>query len=300
MYVRTIEIPYVNRRWNTTHIKHVDDFKCDECEQTFQKSHKASHANNALTFCSRVCNKKSRSIGKLAAQWKSTKLERYGVEYSSQVLGATEKMMSSRLASTGANCPSDVNSSSNEKFRNTMLEKHGAEHPSNILSVKAKKKATFIERYGVDNPLCAGSKFRSHSGCVKGGQLGYRSLVRKLGDKALSKPEALMATFLRERFGDNQVEQQVLLQHGGDKPWLIDFYVKNLDVYVEVDGVFWHGLTSTYENLHPKQRGQYDRDRAKDAWFLSVNKRLVRVTDVELLACQDSGNWSDIVAKLGG
>lgn len=301
MYVRTIEETYVNRRWNTVQVRHKDVFTCDECGKEYQLGHKHAHSlSDALTFCSKPCNKKSRSSGKLAAQWKATKLERYGVEYSSQVQGAGDKMIATRLQRTGATAPSVQTSTSNAKFKQTMLERHGEDHPSKVGSIKEKKVETYRERYGVDNPLCNGSKFRKLENVVKGGQAGYRGLIAKIGDAALSKPEAALKRLLVERFGEHDVEQQVPIQHGGPKSWLVDFYVKSIDTYIEMDGVFWHGLDKAYEDLHPRAREMYDRDRAQDAWFAGNGKKLVRVTDQLLNQCQRNGDYADIMVRLGG
>lgn len=38
----------------------------------------------------------------------------------------------------------------------------------------------------------------------------------------------------------------------------------------------------------------------KDRWFLSRDKKLVRITVKEFLASQSSNNYSGIVSKLGG
>jgi very-short-patch-repair endonuclease len=284
MYLRTVEEQYFHRRWNTQQVRHKDVFACDECDKEYVLGHKASHATlNVLTFCSRECNRKTRSSGKLAERWKATKLERYGVEHSSQVAGAAEKMIKTRTERTGAAGPADPTSSSNAQFKVTMLERHGSEQPSRAEGVKRKKLATYRERYGVDNPLSTGSKFRSQEGCIRGGQVGYRALIQKRGDAAISRPEAMMASLLRDRYGADNVEQQVEIYHEGRKPWLIDFRVTSSEVYVQVDGVFWHGLDAPYDQLHESKRVQYDRDREQDQWFQARGMRLVRVTDMEIM-----------------
>jgi hypothetical protein len=62
----------------------------------------------------------------------------------------------------------------------------------------------------------------------------------------------------------------------------IDFYVQDVDCYVQLDGVYWHGLDRPYEELHSGPRAKFDRDRKCDAHFQSVSKRLVRITDAAL------------------
>lgn len=303
MYVRTVEEAYVNKRWGHVAVRRVDVYACDECGAEHHTAYKASHACSTLTFCSKACNKLSRSSGKLAQQWKQTKLERYGVEHSSQVPGATQKMIETRIKTTGASAPSEHTSSSNAKFRATMMERHGAEYPSQAQGVKVKKLKTYRERYGVDNPLSSGSPFRDPGAAVRGGQVGYRSLVLKHGDRVLSKPEAALHVWLVDRYGYHDIEQQVPVKHGlgGRKTcWLVDFYVRSIDTYIEMDGVFWHGLDVAYGDLHPYARMVYDRDRVQDVWFVGNGKKLVRVTDQLLIQCQRSGDYASIMEKLGG
>ena len=301
MFIRTVEERYVHGRWGTTQVRQRDVFKCDECGNEYTLGHKASHAlNGAMSFCSRACNKSSRSTGKLAERWKKTRLQRYGVEHPSQVAGAAKKMIRTRTARTGAAGPADPRSTSNVAFRSTMLERHGAEHPSLSPAVRERKVVTYRQRYGVANPWSAGSRFRNRDDHVKGGQLGYRALVLKLGREVLSRPEAAMHQWLIERFGQENVDQQVVIEYGGKKPWLIDFYVRTLDTYVQVDGVFWHGLGRPYNELHTHVRGVYDRDRLQDEWFAVNGKKLVRVTDQALYECQRRQDYSAILLKLGG
>jgi hypothetical protein len=211
-------------------------------------------------------------------------LERYGVEHSSQVPGASEKMIVTRIARTGAAGPSDPISTSNPAFKETMIERHSVDHPSCSTVVKEKKVRTYRDRYGVKNPFSAGSPFRKHDDHVKGGQAGYRALIKRLGDTALSKPEALMAKFLREHYGNDNIDQQVEVQHGKTKPWLIDFKIITMNTYVQVDGVFWHGLDRQYEELHETKRAQYDADRQQDEWFRTRGIKLVRVSDRDILS----------------
>lgn len=286
MFIRTVKEIYLHKRWNTHQVRHHDMFTCDQCDKEFMLGHKVKHAvSGALTFCSQMCRTFSRKSGKLANKIKCVMMDRHGVTFGAQVSGAGQKMIETRIARTGASAPSMQSSSSNGKFKETMLERHGVEHPSKSEKIQGRKVETYQKRYGVDNPLSRGSKFRSVEGCVLGGQIGYRSIAKKYGAKALSKPEAMMMSMLHEKFGASNIEQQVMIDHGERKAWLIDFYVRSLSVYVEVDGVFWHGLNVPYDQLHPTKREKFDADRKQDAWFKSQGLKLVRITDQELLAC---------------
>lgn len=109
-----------------------------------------------------------------------------------------------------------------------------------------------------------------------------------------------MLQILRQNFGYHDVEQQVAIEHDTSRPWLIDARTISLNVNVQLDGEFWHGLNKPYEKLHQCGKQAYDRDRAQDKWFESADLKLVRVTDKEFLAMKKSRCSSSFVRKLGG
>lgn len=70
--------------------------------------------------------------------------------------------------------------------------------------------------------------------------------------------------------------------------WFIDIYVVDIGVYVQADGVFWHGLDRPLEEIKKLKYEidsdilkNYERDRKADSWFKAQNKLLLRITDIE-------------------
>lgn len=296
MFLRVEEEIFINKRWGHEQTRNVDVFQCDECNKEF----KHGTQRGMLNFCSKECRKASRSHGKLLQKVKQVNLERHGVEFGGQVIGAAEKMIATRIERFGTSTPIHFNEEISAKFRKTMLENHGAEHPSRAEDVKEKKKQTYLERYGIPNTFVGDSPFRSSNEDYSiFGAKGYRSLEQISQGNSLSKPEKLLLGFLEENYG--QVKKQIEIFHDNSKkPWLIDAYVTSIDTYVELDGVFWHGLNKTYDELHPNKRLQYDRDRKKDEWFKNAGLRLIRFTDLQINECSKTGNWACITATLGG
>lgn len=115
------------------------------------------------------------------------------------------------------------------------------------------------------------------------------------GTYGMSYAEGRFYTFLCDQYSSEGIERQVVVNG-----WSIDFYVKPTKTWVQFDGVYWHGLMYEYGALTLAQRVVYDKDRTQDRWFLACSLKLVRVTDKELTACQQSGDWTNIVTKLGG
>jgi len=70
--------------------------------------------------------------------------------------------------------------------------------------------------------------------------------------------------------------------------WNIDFFIPEIQTYVQFDGVYWHGLDRPIEEI---QESSSKRDKAiyrkwlidqeQNVWFVANQKRLIRITDVE-------------------
>lgn len=102
-----------------------------------------------------------------------------------------------------------------------------------------------------------------------------------------SKPELSFLGKLREEFP--QTVHQVTVGR-----YSIDFYIPEIDTFVQFDGEYWHGLNMPKECLTGVPKKKYARDRACDVYCQSVGKRLIRVTDREFAEL----SWVDIQNRL--
>lgn len=75
------------------------------------------------------------------------------------------------------------------------------------------------------------------------------------------------------------------------KFWVIDFYIKTIDTYLQFDGVYWHGLDRPIDEIRQSDKGRdkaiYRKwlvDRQQEKWFKDQGKRLVRITDKQFLS----------------
>lgn len=143
------------------------------------------------------------------------------------------------------------------------------------------KKETCLKRYGVEFVSQAPiAKLNRHLTKKRNGTYG-RSLV-----------EDRLYRFLSEQYVN--VERWPCVNG-----WSIDFYVKSRNAWVQLDGVYWHGLIGPYSALTDAQRRVYDKDRRQDEWFRTHSMRLVRITDMQLHECERTGNWSPLTTRLG-
>ena len=84
------------------------------------------------------------------SKFKSTLIDRYGVDNPSHIPGVSSKKKDTNLIRYGSTSPSG-NLEIKEKSKNTSRERYGVDNPMQSPIVQNKLKNTLIEKYGVDN-----------------------------------------------------------------------------------------------------------------------------------------------------
>lgn len=169
-----------------------------------------------------------------------------------------------------------------EKGKKTSYDKFGVSDPRSSEFVKKKREETNIRIYGKSTFLATDEnrtilrtkEVREH----------IHAVLKRNGTYGKSKIEDRFYNALIDQFGI--VERQVNING-----WLIDFYVKSIDTYIQFDGVYWHGLDRNLEEIckfvHKRDRVIYNKfltDRKQDNWFKKSGFRLVRITDKQFMA----------------
>lgn len=291
--------------------------------------HKTHHTTSGyLTFCDRSCRNKSLCRdGKAAKKFAATNIEKYGASTALCSVSSLEKSKQTCRTKYGTDRPFGSCAVQN-KARQTVRDRYGVDHISQLSSVRTSVKATCQEKYGVDS-YTQSDEFKQksltthiekygvenisyHSDTLSKrratwlknfgvdhpmkspsfkAQFDYREWRNKVhktmkerGNYRKSKPEDQLCNFLIEHFGAGDVVRQVRIQE-----WFIDMYVKSIDTYVQLDGVYWHGLNRP---IHEIQNSQYARDVTimkkfqsdieQNTWFREKNMRFIRITDKEL------------------
>ena len=132
---------------------------------------------------------------------KQTCLERYGVEYASQ----SEDFQ--------------------DRVNKTNLEKYNVKRPAQSTAIMEKMKQTCLERYGVDN-------YRKTAECVN----KINNTKRKNHTFGTSKPEKELEVELRKLFSDLKTQYKSKVY-----PFACDYYIPELDLYIEYNGTWTHG-----------------------------------------------------------
>lgn len=134
---------------------------------------------------------------------KQTLINKYGVEY----IGASKEIRN--------------------KIFNTLIKKYNVINPFQIESTKNKIKNTWLLKYGVDNPM-KNISIREKTYITK----------RKNNTFNISKTEEELYIYIKKFF--KSVKRQYK-----DKeryPWHCDFYIPELDYFIELNGNWTHGF----------------------------------------------------------
>lgn len=140
------------------------------------------------------------------------------------------------------------------KRTNTLIERYGVEHPNQNPEILAKMQkqlaATNMERYGVPNAMqfpafAAKSSANRQMSMLNKYGFGNSVEIKDIRDRIFmsrrdnntlntSRPEDALGDLLRDRFGENDVIRNVVVD---DRyPYHVDFYIKSMDLFIEMNG----------------------------------------------------------------
>ena len=156
-----------------------------------------------------------------------TTLKRYGVKNYSQTDECKEKIKKNNLAKYGVestSCLPEVL----EKARQTNLKRRGYEHSMQDPTVKAKVAKTCMKRYGVFYPIVL-PEFQEKA----------KKTLDKNGTWSSSKPEMQIRYLLTMLYPDTKYQYRNKEKY----PFNCDFYIPEIDTYIEYQGHISHGKT---------------------------------------------------------
>jgi len=104
------------------------------------------------------------------------------------------------------------------------------------------------------------------------------------GTHRTSKVEVRCLEYIKENIDEN-IQYQVTYKHnhnGKNRYWIMDFYLPKFDLYVNLDGLYWHGHLNTDEELKETKIGKaLLKCKEKDILQNQVIDNLVRISDIE-------------------
>ena len=209
------------------------------------------------------------STPEVRAKVKATVQKKYGVDHIMHVPEINARISVKNRAAASVAL---------EKRIATNLERHGVEYPTQLPEVQDKRKETCMRLYGVDSIMKVPEIKARHDFAA----MGRASMAarRASNNPWYSRGEEKLFRELIDVFGVENVGHHVIVND-----WEIDIAVMidGVQTYVQHDGVFWHGLTLSYDEIvdrgYTEIAGTVRKDVRQDEWF-STNSRLLRVTDV--------------------
>jgi G:T-mismatch repair DNA endonuclease (very short patch repair protein) len=269
-------------------------------------------------FLSDVCKEKA----------KETCLERYGVEHPSQSEIVIEKKKKFNLEKYGVEYHIAAKSV-REKSLQTLSENFGVDNPMRSNEVKRRYKETLVANYGegIVNPsqLEATQKKIKETSFARYGVKHFtkselikykqrKTMVENHGyDNVFKLPSTRIACHTKEahkkrietmksagaNFQSSKVEDRLfeiltvsfakVHRHVEINGWDIDFYIEDIDAYINMNGVYWHGRDMSHKQLEESVTKQSKtilgtklRDELREKWFLENKKKLVIIWEDEL------------------
>lgn len=212
-------------------------------------------------------------------------IERYGVDNPLKDPAIQRRVRTTNVARYGVPVSSQAESVK-EKAKATNQERFGVDWHTQSANFDEKSRATWLEKYGVDHPMRSDEVKAKYD--FKAIWAKAHATKKNDGTYARSSAEDLFYAALVTVFGVTDVERSVPIKSDSGAMWVIDFRVKTVDVYVQFDGAYWHGLDRPLDVIKEEKHARdtmilhaFDRDRTQDAWFATHGMKLVRVTDVE-------------------
>lgn len=269
--------------------------KCDECGCEKNINYCVANLEKAKkrpSFCSRACQVQSQKSGALRVATDNIFLERYGVSTPLLLDNVKQKRR-------------DLSAEVIEKTKSTLMDRYGVDNPMKIKEVADKQQAkirfgrdgkhhlqtdeglskranTCLEKYGVDHPMRSKAVIEKFP--FKDVWAKSHVTKKNNGTYAQSRSEKLFYAWLILVFGKKNVKKGVIVNG-----WSIDFEVNcNATIYVQYDGIYWHGKDTDERSLRQRQGARarriiatYERDKLQNKWFAENGLLLQRVTDKE-------------------
>lgn len=205
---------------------------------------------------------------------KQTCLEKYGVEHVMLLNETREK-----IKETSRTIYGNENYNNRNKYKQTCLEKYGVEFSTQSESVKAKARETYLLHFGVDHPskvptiVSKGFKTRKENGTLN-----------------ISNPERSIKKLLENKF--EKVKYQY---HSELYPFNCDFYIPELDLYIEYQGNWTHGFRPYNNNNNENNIKQLNewKEKAKSSNYYAEAIKTWTIRDVlKRKTAKDNGlNW---------
>ena len=295
---------------------YIVQLKCDQCGIQIQKKRSIVTKHN---FCSDRCMNDAGRVGNVLYNQKiRTSQEKYACDHAAQNGLAKNKRKATNVTRYGVSNPFESEDVKLKIIKTNILNR-GVSYPTQDPVVINKQQQTNVERYGVRNVFQSSmikaqikNTIKTKYGVEYAGQLQsvikashaasaikkcHKTMKQKgLYDRRMTRPEKILNDLLCQRFLIEGVRYQYFIHR-----WPIDFYISCIKTFIQVDGVYWHGLDRPIEEITrfrtPRDKNilkKIQTDVQQNEWFMNNGMNLIRVTDKELLS-NDLSKLKDVL-----
>lgn len=172
---------------------------------------------------------------------KQTCLKKYGTISTTQCKEIRDKIKQSCLEKYGVDNPAKLEKNK-EKVKQTCLKKYGGLAPICDPNIKNQIKQTCLEKYGVDNYGKSLKHKIKMSAIMSSDEMQEHryNIMTKNHSFNTSKPEEELYLYIKEKFPSVKRQYKDKLRY----PYNCDFYIPELDYFIELQGYYTH-------NTHP-------------------------------------------------
>ena len=218
---------------------------------------------------------------------KDTNLKKFGVEFPLQQLKKENSEIYQKISQTCINkfgVDSLLkNKEVREKIKQTNIQKYGVDNPLKNKEIREKIKQTNIQKYGVDNPL-------------KNKEIWKKSQDnRQISSK--SKLENNFLNYLKLKYESDDIITQYKSK---EYPYYCDFYIKSINLYIEIQGHWTHNdHPFDINNLNDQQIMNIWRTKSlSDKYYKNaLNTWTIKDVEKRNTAIQNNLNYLEIFGK---
>ena len=218
---------------------------------------------------------------------KDTNLKKFGVEFPLQQLKKENSEIYQKISQTCINKfgvdSSLKNKEVREKIKQTNIQKYGVDNPLKNKEIREKIKQTNIQKYGVDNPL-------------KNKEIWKKSQDnRQISSK--SKLENNFLNYLKLKYESDDIITQYKSK---EYPYYCDFYIKSINLYIEIQGHWTHNdHPFDINNLNDQQIMNIWRTKSlSDKYYKNaLNTWTIKDVEKRNTAIQNNLNYLEIFGK---
>ena len=218
---------------------------------------------------------------------KDTNLKKFGVEFPLQQLKKENSEIYQKISQTCINKFGVDSLLKNkeviEKIKQTNIQRYGVDNPLKNKEIREKIKQTNIQKYGVDNPL-------------KNKEIWKKSQDnRQISSK--SKLENNFLNYLKLKYESDDIITQYKSK---EYPYYCDFYIKSINLYIEIQGHWTH-------NDHPFDINNLNDQLIMNKWRTkslsdkyyknALNTWTIKDVEKRNTAIQNNLNYLEIFGK---